>query len=1134
MIVAGVKKGRRLSSKTARVHALLEQLRCGSQTGATLQSLLTEELGFSACDISVSTEQWSEDVRGFCSGEPLSIAVAGRGEFFHVVYVRLASEEISPGHERSIINNLRETHSSTLVVFSNVHSKQWHFVHAKSDRTRDGALILRRISIDQNDRLFVAAQLITGIDLNQLNNDSEELSLEAVHDLVEQAFDIEKIQRMFFQAFIDVYSTVLGKMRLLNNDRQRSADLVQGLIDRLIFLCFIQRKGWFANDCFYLNNELQTLLAKADSAEALYFSLVLEPIFDRLAGCERQDQVTFSAPALSDFFSISAEERMLYRSISDETYSLIFRELLEKFNFTPAENTVLDEQLSIDPEMLGKVFEQIILQRNSDPESDLRKTSGSFYTPRTIVHYMSQQALTVYLTNYLSNALDQPSETAQERIESLFSLPPADQLDDDGLHRLQSLISREEAELLKQGIYECRVCDPSVGTGAFIIGIMHEMESAVSKLDLVLVGKQEICRSNHRFNVKRQLIENSLYGVDIQEQAVRLCHLRLVLSLAVELSAESISNLEGVSFPNLSHKVVVADSLLEQVAGKVLKESPTLPRCDNETHSLAVSLSQIKARYLHETDALSRAQLTLKIHMEKLRLARQLFEYPEPLVLQTMLNLSVTAKGPRSDMKVDSQKVEIQSSLERVEGAILGVLNRLADTAGGVRKDCDSRDGGFDREKVAAALRCFDEKDVRTFAWHIDFVEVFSGRHGFDIVIGNPPYRGNGLRGNKRSDPLWTERIRQLFPGSAEYKIEQYALFYELALRITNAGGTICFVTPDSYLLGMYFQKIRKSILQKTAIRSLVQFEKDFWKAGVVGRPTIALLERSGSLGNVTATLAHTEEDLLAGRTRSFSYSQSYFQSVPLSRFRLFFAPIAKRFVTTIEQYYEPLKTVARIWSGVRSKIGQQQIQSREMHDDEWRKGITSSSLVLAFKNVEWGGDYLHIQKEILWSGGWDAKLVESPKVMIRQTGDTLIAGLDYRGLYHLNNVHGLSLLKESQSNRLENARSLEFICALLNSRLMRRFYHLVSQEYGRTMAQTDIETLELLPLREPSSALVQELSDLIRTPTLDAVEKIDQLIEELYGLDEELIAYLRQEDFYPTPGFERETGVESVMIVNR
>ena len=128
---------------------------------------------------------------------------------------------------------------------------------------------------------------------------------------------------------------------------------------------------------------------------------------------------------------------------------------------------------------------------------------------------------------------------------------------------------------------------------------------------------------------------------------------------------------------------------------------------------------------------------------------------------------------------------------------------------------------------------------------------------------------------------------------------------------------------------------------------------------------------------------------------------------------------------------------------------------------------------------------------------------------MIRQTGDTIICAIDTRGLYHLNNVHSLSP---------HDGTSLPYLAALLNSRLMNRYYHLVSLELHRAMAQTDIETLELLPVHLPNVTALQKIDELIeRADHANVRLQIDKMIVSVYGLPANLSEYLAQDDLYPS-----------------
>jgi hypothetical protein len=291
-------------------------------------------------------------------------------------------------------------------------------------------------------------------------------------------------------------------------------------------------------------------------------------------------------------------------------------------------------------------------------------------------------------------------------------------------------------------------------------------------------------------------------------------------------------------------------------------------------------------------------------------------------------------------------------------------------------------------------------------------------------------------------------------------------------------------------------------------IRQFVMFEHDFWKSGVVGRPTISLFIRKAAIPNVQALLCYDDQSLFRSEYLHYEYPAKYFNTVPFNRFRLFFSPIAMSFVQAIEMGSEPLNHFARITTGVRSKIGQKKIASQEKQGTTWKKGILSGSQVRPF-DVNWQGDYLNIDKNFLFAGGWDATIVEKSKIMIRQTGDTIIAAIDEDKLYHLNNVHSLAPKTVDVS--------LLYLCALLNSKLMNRYYHLISLELGRTMAQTDIETLELLPIRQPNAEILREIETVISEQGWDVAQHtVNSIIQSEYDLTPEFRRYLEGDDLYP------------------
>jgi adenine-specific DNA-methyltransferase len=358
-------------------------------------------------------------------------------------------------------------------------------------------------------------------------------------------------------------------------------------------------------------------------------------------------------------------------------------------------------------------------------------------------------------------------------------------------------------------------------------------------------------------------------------------------------------------------------------------------------------------------------------------------------------------------------------------------------------------------------------------------------QQGFDLVIGNPPWISFGLRGTGTIDREMDARLRSLYPNSAEYKISTYALFIDRAIGLLRDGGFCGFIVPDSLLLGRYFSKIRRHILQTTSIRQIHLIEEDFWPHGSIGRSVIIILQKEPDPAarrstRVKVSSSRSLADLKAGTQRTHAYTQQYFEGLPHHRFRLFFDQQSMDLVSHMEEGAILLRDIVSIHTGVRSRIGQKKVIGEEQKGPNWKPGIVSGREIGRYR-LSYGGHYINIDPALLWSGGWDPEVVLPEKLIMRQTGDRLIATFDDTGLYHLNNCHSIAPKDKNYH--------LKFILAILNSRLMNRYYRLISLEQGRALAQIDIEMIGYLPIRHsppeeqrPIVALVDELIACIRT----------------------------------------------------
>lgn len=390
------------------------------------------------------------------------------------------------------------------------------------------------------------------------------------------------------------------------------------------------------------------------------------------------------------------------------------------------------------------------------------------------------------------------------------------------------------------------------------------------------------------------------------------------------------------------------------------------------------------------------------------------------------------------------------------------------------------------------------------------FPEVFE-RGGFDIVIGNPPYVSFGQRGRSAARQRWDRRIRRLYPRSAEYKISLYALFFELAVRWTRPGGALCLLTPDSFLVGRYFSKVRNLLLTETALRCVTLIRDDFWRDGVVGRPVVTTATKGGQPATVRAAqacdMASIDRNVLA-----LEIPQRNWSAMPLGRFELLFTREAYEFVAAMRRGAQPLQRHLRVTTGMRSRTRQVNVVGDTQRDARWKPGLISGRQVEPYR-VRWLGHYLLVDPEKLYSGGWDAEVVERPKLLIRQTGDSLVCALDESDhYYHLNNIHAAAPYADSSI-------CLRFLCILLNSRLMNRYYHLTSLEKGRPLAQTRIDAIERLPLRLEPAGLVKRIAGLWeRMEERDARERAEDMLADLYELPTGLRGYLTEPDPYPRP----------------
>lgn len=356
------------------------------------------------------------------------------------------------------------------------------------------------------------------------------------------AWDVEKFTDTFFREYKRLFDNAESLITGVEGDQKRL--FTQKLFNRLMFVRFLEKKGWLrfngqreylralwrgyqdkkqqANDTNFYNERLRLLFFSAlnNSQERNQMTINRGGVLKELIG-----EVPFLNGGL---FEEGEEERKSTASVPDEAIQPLIDELFYKFNFTVTESTPLDVEVAVDPEMLGKVFEELVTGRHE---------SGSFYTPRPVVAFMCREALKGYLQSMC------PEETPEAVARFVDEHNPA------GLRRPEAVL---------HALREVKACDPACGSGAYLLGLLHEL------LDLrkALFASHQIDPKTI-YERKLEIIRENLYGVDSDEFAVNIARLRLWLSLVVDDTRNPLDEPDvDVALPNLDFKIEVGDSLL--------------------------------------------------------------------------------------------------------------------------------------------------------------------------------------------------------------------------------------------------------------------------------------------------------------------------------------------------------------------------------------------------------------------------------------------------------------------------------------------------------------------------------------------------------------------------------------------
>ncbi len=483
-----------------------------------------------------SATKGDEAAQNALADEPQILARAGE---FEIIYAPLKDWQRAIGGERLVISRLLNDHPFALWIFSDQAGQNWHFVNVKRGAGKGKAAmsrhVLRRFSFERGQLPGrTSLEQLLKIDVAPIGvlpgMAPAALAVQARHD---EAFDVEAVTRNFFRDYKLVFEQVEAKVIQSLPDDNAARLWTQRLFNRLMFLRFLEKKGWleYNGDKNYLRALFNEARAQNENFldDRLFFSFFFGlnmPESDRaLHGDEKLQKVRGQVPFLNGglFEQVTDSDVQGRIKLENAVFAPIL-DLFDQYNFTIHESTPFDQEIGVDPEMLGKVFEELVTGRHE---------SGSYYTPRGIVSFMGREALKGYLEKF-----EAPQALA------LF----VDEGDASALR---------DPERVLEALREVKICDPACGSGAYLLGMMQELLRLREALFAVPTIKPESI-----YKLKLNIIESNLYGVDKDLFAVNIAMLRLWLSLIIEFQGE-----KPPALPNLGYKIGCGDSLSAPLIG---------------------------------------------------------------------------------------------------------------------------------------------------------------------------------------------------------------------------------------------------------------------------------------------------------------------------------------------------------------------------------------------------------------------------------------------------------------------------------------------------------------------------------------------------------------------------------------
>lgn len=985
------------------------------------------------------------------------------------------------------------------------------------------------------------------------------------------AFSVEKLSKTFFEEYTLHYQNFCDYLQESNyrksvfnitfpasatkKEKDKASkpirDFVKKLLGRIVFLYFVQKKGWLGasdthytdgmpdfikqlfhlsggNDTFYsnwltvlffdtLNKERANDDFKMPDGKTVKVPFLNGGLFDK----EEFDEHVLTFPAKL-FHNPDFEDAIL--TAKSNGYARGFLDFLDSFNFTVYEDSPDDHTVAVDPEMLGHIFENL-LEDNKD--------KGAFYTPKEIVHYMCQESLTEYLKNSppvegcpKDGVVDfpeggwqsQPDGAVKRASKNYFELPYNPNLKEkarelrkagnlpevlfwnrvknkqlkgfdfdrqkiignyivdfyctncnvvieidgsshDGkaeydaerdryleslgltvihipvedvmknLDRVMEMLfnhpalkgtppqegnlwgekiallikykdascfSEPEIKLISEKIDNVKICDPAIGSGAFPMGLLQEIFS-IKELIAYETGKEW-----KPAETKLNIIQNSIYGVDIEKGAVDIARLRFWLSLVVDEE-------KPTPLPNLDYKIVVGDSLISKFDGEIVEidweRKQSVGKANEYVKNVQRLLVEVadKQKQYFSPNSKNKKKLQAEIRNLKIELLINQLSFNKELYIN-----KTEQKGgfmpTAADIKHNTDRELQIKGFDNMVGKLKNLLNN-------------------------------PDEPFNHFDWKLDFPEVLNpylvnGNGGFDIVIGNPPYitfKGKEIINISDSE---VKKLIELYPNSAEYKVNSFALFTDKSVNLLMNNGILSFIIPSTILQNEYLKKIREYLITGYHISQIVSFSNKVFEAVT---DSIILFVQNKFSKNLETTVIRKNNLNFSFFDEFKIYTQAewddkengYVINLKATNKENEILDSIKYKCGFIDDYLEVY--VGIVANGIKKFLSHSKLDTNHK---KYLQGKHIEKYEIKPENL-----FINFLKEQLHSNTDETVYLKKEKIIVRKTGNRLIAALDTEQYYTDQSIYNLYPKKNIAAN-------LKIITGILNSKLLEYYFN--------------------------------------------------------------------------------------------